>query len=111
MSNNEIEFVNGLYFQEPSENAPQFVKGKLSIHRDKLLQWLNQTGATNNQGYINCDIKVARSGKPYIAVDNWKPTQGQQQPHTPQQQPQTPTAPQQEISANSGNFDGGEVPF
>ena len=70
----EVEFVDGLYFNEPNENAPDFVKGKLSINKGKLAAWLD--GATpNEKGYINLDIKISQGGKPYIAVDNWKPKQ------------------------------------
>ena len=68
----EVEFVDGLYYNDPHENAPDFVKGKLSVHKAKLMTWLTAADA-GESGYINLDIKVAKSGKPYIAVDNWKP--------------------------------------
>ena len=90
----DIKFADGIYFKEPHQNAPDFVKGKLSIQKQKLTAWLEGMDA-GDEGYINLDIKVAKSGKLYIAVDNWKPNnqqQAQQKPQlTPQQQEQMDT--------------------
>ena len=90
----DIKFADGIYFKEPHQNAPDFVKGKLSIQKQKLIAWLEGMDA-GEEGYINLDIKVAKSGKLYIAVDNWKPNnqqQAQQKPQlTPQQQEQMDT--------------------
>jgi len=90
----DIKFADGIYFKEPHQNAPDFVKGKLSIQKQKLIAWLEGMDA-GDEGYINLDIKVAKSGKLYIAVDNWKPNnqqQAQQKPQlTPQQQEQMDT--------------------
>ena len=90
----DIKFADGIYFKEPHQNAPDFVKGKLSIQKQKLMAWLEGMDA-GDEGYINLDIKVAKSGKLYIAVDNWKPNnqqQAQQKPQlTPQQQEQMDT--------------------
>jgi len=72
---NETEFVSGMYFKQPREGAPDYVVGKLSINRDKLLAWLTAK-QPNEAGYINCDIKIGKSGKPYVAVDNWKGERG-----------------------------------
>ena len=68
----DVKFVDGLYFKEPREQAPDFVKGSLSMHREKLIGWLEENQA-NESGYINLNIKISRGGKPYIAVDNWVP--------------------------------------
>lgn len=68
----EIQFVDGLIVKEPHERAPDFVKARLSIKREEMIAWLQgQEG-----DWINADLKVARSGKWYAAVDNWKPENG-----------------------------------
>ncbi len=96
----DIKFADGIYFKEPHQNAPDFVKGKLSIQKQKLMEWLEGMDA-GEEGYINLDIKVAKSGKCYIAVDTWKPS-NQQQPQqqkpqlTPQQQEQMDTRIEQD---------------
>jgi hypothetical protein len=70
----DINFAEGLYFKEPSDNAPEFIIGNLSIQKEKLTVWLD--GAECNEaGYINLDIKISQGGKPYISVNDWKPDQ------------------------------------
>lgn len=38
---NQNEFVNGLIVKPPHDNAPEYVKAKLSIKRDELRAWLD----------------------------------------------------------------------
>jgi hypothetical protein len=65
----DSNFIDGLIVKAPHENAPDFVKAKLSIKRQELIDWLQQqTG-----DWINADIKESRGGKWYAAIDNWKP--------------------------------------
>jgi len=68
----DINFAEGLYFKEPSDKAPEFIIGKLSIQKEKFTAWLENTPC-DERGYINLGIKISRAGKPYIAVDDWKP--------------------------------------
>ena len=65
----EVEFVDGLIVKAPRENAPEFVKGSLSIKRADLGNWLRG----KQDEWINIDIKVSKSGKWYAEVNNWKP--------------------------------------
>ena len=67
--NNDVEFIDGFFAKAPHENAPEFVKAKVNIKREELLQWL--TNKTDE--WISVDIKEGRSGKWYASVDNWKP--------------------------------------
>lgn len=69
---NETEFVNGLIVKAPNENAPEYVKAKISIKREELIGWLTARSGE----WINLDVKVSQSGKWYAAVDNWKPNTG-----------------------------------
>lgn len=69
---NDAKFINGLIVKAPNENAPEYVKAKLSIKREELIAWLqSETGE-----WINADVKVSHGGKWYAAVDDWKPNQG-----------------------------------
>ena len=65
----EVEFVDGLIVKAPRENAPEFVKGSLSIKRADLGNWLRG----KQDEWINIDIKVSKGGKWYAEVNNWKP--------------------------------------
>ena len=38
----EAVFLNGLIFKLPRENAPDFVKGSLSIKREELIEFLRE---------------------------------------------------------------------
>ena len=69
MSENDL--INGLFAKAPHANAPDFVKAKVNIKREDLLQWLS----ARQDEWINVDIKEARSGKWYASVDNWQPTE------------------------------------
>ena len=73
---NETQFIDGLIVKAPHENAPEYVKAKLSIKREELIGWLqSQTG-----DWINADIKESQQGKWYCAVDTWKPNGGSRGP-------------------------------
>ena len=82
---NETEFVNGLIVKAPNENAPEYVKAKVSIKREELIAWLQ----AREGEWINADVKVSQGGKWYVAVDSWKPNQGsaQNQQRSAQREP------------------------
>lgn len=69
---NEAKFIDGLIVKAPHENAPDYVKAKLSIRRQELIDWLSQQSGD----WINADVKVSQQGKWYAAVDTWKPNGG-----------------------------------
>ncbi len=68
---NEMEFIEGFFAKAPHENAPGFIKAKVNIKRNDLIQWLS----ARDDEWINIDIKEARSGKWYASVDNWQPNE------------------------------------
>ena len=65
----ESKFLDGLIFKLPHDNAPDFVKGKLSIKREELIKTLQGM----NEEWINLDLKVSKEGKAYAQIDEWKP--------------------------------------
>ena len=69
----DSDLVSGLYFKEPHQNAPDFVKGKLSINKEQFTEWYKGMLADKSEEWINLDIKVSKGGKAYVAVDTWKP--------------------------------------
>jgi len=94
----DIEFIPGLIVKAPNEKAPEFVKLRLSIKREELLEWLqSQSGE-----WINADVKESRGGKLYCAVDSWKPNQGERQESRKPAQSKAPPA---------DSFDDEELPF
>jgi hypothetical protein len=68
------ELVNGLFYKVKHQNAPDFVLGNLSVKRTDLIEFLKG----QSEDWINMQILMSKAGKPYIAVDTWKPTPQQQ---------------------------------
>lgn len=64
------EFTEGIWYKDPHQNAPDFVIGALNIKRQDFMKFL----AERDGDYVNLKILRSRAGKPYLEVDNWKPT-------------------------------------
>jgi hypothetical protein len=60
-------FAKGINFKR-NDNAPEFVVGKLNIKTDEAIAFLNET---SKNGWVNLDIKKAKSGKYYIELDTY----------------------------------------
>lgn len=102
----EAKFIEGLIVKPPRENAPSYVKGKLSMRREALIQWLQQQDGE----WINADIKESQGGKWYAQVDDWKPNQ---QRGGQRQAPSQREAPPQMIRdhAPADDFADDDIPF
>jgi len=88
----EQQFVDGIRVYPPNDNAPDFIKYNLVIDPATLRGWLDKQGTEQ----IRVDLKLGRSGKPYLAVNDWKPQGGQQSTPTP---------------AGGGDFMDDDIPF
>lgn len=63
-------FVDGVIFKLPRDNAPEFVKGSISIKMKDLIAFAKEH---HKDGWLNVDLLVGRSGKPYTALNTWEP--------------------------------------
>jgi hypothetical protein len=82
MSDQKV-FVDGLLVKLPDDNAPDFVKLKLSIKLDEFGPWVAaRKKADPDSEWMNIEIKEGRSGKWYAELNTWKPSadQSAQQP-------------------------------
>ena len=70
MENNK-QFAEGVWF-EKRQGSPDFVIGSLNVKVPDFIPFLEKH--RNNAGYVHLDIKMAKSGKPYIELNLWKPT-------------------------------------
>lgn len=71
MADNEMEFPKGLIVKAPRDGAPEWVIASISIKREELIEWLS-----GREGeWVNLDVKEAKSGKWYAAVNTFKPKQ------------------------------------
>jgi hypothetical protein len=71
MQQEEKIFADGFVFKR-SENAPDFVVGRLSLKVDEAIAFIK---ANEKRGWINLNIKTARSGNHYIELDTYEPKQ------------------------------------
>jgi hypothetical protein len=61
-------FADGFSFKR-NENAPNFVVGRMSIKVEDAVLWL-KSNAKN--GWVNLDVKQAKSGNYYCELDTWE---------------------------------------
>jgi len=67
-------FVEGLYSNEVSPKAPDFILANQSIHVEKLTAWLQANKhLASEKGYLNITTKLSKGGKRYIEIDSYKP--------------------------------------
>lgn len=62
-------FADGFSFKR-NENAPDFVVGRLSLKVDDAIAFVKQH---EKRGWINLNIKTARSGNAYVELDTYEP--------------------------------------
>lgn len=102
---NDIEFVNGLSFKAPNDNAPEYVKAKGWIKNAELIAFL-QHRIDKGEESTNFDVKVSQGGKWYAAVDNWKPSgNGTPRNNAPRPQRREPERPFDEVPLDD------DIPF
>lgn len=104
MAQDEKIFADGFSFKR-NEKAPDFVVGRLSIKADDGVAFIRQH---EKNGWINLNIKTARSGNHYIELDTYEPsTQGGMKPQSEKPAAPTQKAPEPEVAED----EDGELPF
>lgn len=69
----ETNFPAGIYFDRPRENSPEWVKGRISLKKDQLTEYMAQHA--NEAGYVNLDLLKSKEGKLYLKLNDWQPEQ------------------------------------
>lgn len=68
----ERQFADGLVVKQPSENAPSFVKLKLSFKVAEFAAFLSRH--ETNSGWVNVDVLESKDGvKWYGVLNDYKP--------------------------------------
>jgi len=74
-------FADGLSFKKPRENAPDFIKGCLSVKVDQFTAFINKY---QKNGWVNIDLKKSKKGTLYLALNTYEkkevPTINQDEP-------------------------------
>lgn len=85
----EKVFANGFSFKR-SENAPEFVVGRLSMKVDEAIAFIKEH---QKNGWINLNVKKARTGNFYIELDTYTP-QGGESPTEAKRMPNKAQSPE-----------------
>lgn len=65
-------FSDGIIFKRPRENAPDYIKGNVSIKVNDLVAFLNKH--VKPDGWVNLTLKESKNGKLYFELDTWTKT-------------------------------------
>lgn len=71
MAQDEKVFPKGMIYKAPREKAPDYVKGSLSFKVDEFKIFLDEN---SKNGWVNVNLKEAKSGKYYAELDTWVPS-------------------------------------
>lgn len=69
MEREEKIFADGFSFKR-NENAPEFVVGRLSMKVDDATKFIKEN---QKNGWINLNVKKARTGNFYLELDTYYP--------------------------------------
>ena len=105
-------YAKHIYFNEPRQNAPQFVIGSISVKVAEFIEWAQSVG-WSDKGYINLDVLRSKDGKPYVAVNDYK--SGQKTERKPVKQRMDPKTEfidgQPIIDIDEDNINPEDLPF
>lgn len=101
MAQDDKIFADGFSFKR-NEKAPDFVVGRLSLKADDAVAFIREH---EKSGWVNLNIKTARSGNHYVELDTYEPTQGGGKPQAEAKPKAEPKAVEPEEE------EGGDLPF
>jgi len=79
MDKKETVFATGFFFEKKRDNAPEFVKGGISIKVAEAIELLKKY--QNNAGYVRLDmLKSKEKGNIYFTVNTWQPEKKEETP-------------------------------
>jgi hypothetical protein len=103
MAQDEKIFADGFSFKR-NEKAPDFVVGRLSLKTDDAIAFMREH---EKNGWVNVNIKTARSGNHYVELDTYEPKEGGVKP---QAAPKPKAAPAKAAVVEPEEFSE-ELPF
>jgi hypothetical protein len=67
----ENKMAAGLIIKPARDNAPDYVRGRMSIKVAEFSAWLESVAKSE---WVNLDILESKAGKLYAKLDTWKPS-------------------------------------
>ena len=96
----ENKFIDGLFFNKPHENAPNFVKGNIKIQADRFIEYVKNNA--DAKGYVTIDLLESKEGKYYAKKNDWKPEQQNNTPNINEPKPEP---------VDTSDIDTDRIPF
>ena len=95
-------FADGISFYRPKEGSPEWIKGEVFIHPERLGKFLaNNIQNLTEKGYLKLDLKVSKDkGSLYFQVNTFKPKPKVEQPDT-----------KTSVGYNGEQFSADDIPF
>lgn len=78
MEKQEKVFAEGFMFKMKPD-SPEWVVGSLSLKSDDAIAFIQKH---TDKGWINLNVHIGKSGKPYVELDTWKPIQKTSEPES-----------------------------
>jgi hypothetical protein len=69
MDNNKI-FADGIIFKLPTDKAPNWIKGNITINIEKFTEFIKSQ--SNERGWINLDVKESKNGTLYVELNTYQ---------------------------------------
>ena len=66
----EKVFADGMMFQNPPPEAPEWLLGKISVRKENFTAFLEKH--TNERGWANFDVKKAKNGNIYVELNTYE---------------------------------------
>jgi hypothetical protein len=98
-------YPKGMRLWPPREGAPEFVRGKLSVHLDTFMEWA--APLVDEKGYVALDLKNGREGL-YLQLNTYKKSGGEQHLTANEVAPR-PTDKQRNLDPNIITFDDSPI--
>ena len=70
MEKTEKIFAEGFMFKM-KPTSPEWVVGSLSLKSEEAIEFIKKH---TSKGWVNLNVHIGKSGKPYVELDTWKPT-------------------------------------
>ena len=70
-------FVDGMRFIKPDGKTPDFIRGRVSIQVDPLIEFLKKH--RSETGWVNIDLKKSQKGSLYFALNTFKKKKQEEQ--------------------------------
>ncbi len=86
MQDQEKIFADGFSFKR-NDSAPDFVVGRLSMKIDDAISFMKKH---EKNGWVNVNVKQARSGNYYVELDTYEPKGQSTAPRTQAPAPASP---------------------